>query len=161
MSNGKAMIILLIVGLIKKTYYKMNYVPTYSEVEEEIVSVTLNLNDYVTQKEFKSLTKVDTSDFALKTNVPEIGKNFDSISVDKLDELEGKSYVDVDLKTNTTFTSNLSLPVSIYFIFQLLPNNLDTTITLASSLYGMISYTKNGKTNSNEYTYSGYGVSFS
>ena len=55
MSNGKAMIILLIVGLTKKTYYKMSYVPTYSEVEEEIVSVTLNLSNYVTQKEFKSL----------------------------------------------------------------------------------------------------------
>ena len=38
----------------------MSYVPTYSEVEEEIVSVTLSLSNYVTQKEFKSLTKVDT-----------------------------------------------------------------------------------------------------
>ena len=28
---------------MKKTYYKMSYVPTYSEVKEEIVSVTLNL----------------------------------------------------------------------------------------------------------------------
>ena len=54
MLNGKAMIILLIVGFIKKTYYEMSYVPTYSEVEEEIVSVTLNLSKYVTQKEFKS-----------------------------------------------------------------------------------------------------------
>ena len=50
----------------------MSYVPTYSEVKEEIVSVTLNLSNYVTQKEFESLTKVDTSDFALKTNVAEI-----------------------------------------------------------------------------------------
>ena len=38
----------------------MSYVPTYSEVEEEIVSVTLNLSDYFTQKEFKNVTKVDT-----------------------------------------------------------------------------------------------------
>ena len=54
MSNGKALVILSIVELIKKTYYKMSYIPTYSEVEEEIVSVTLNLNlsNYVTQKEF-------------------------------------------------------------------------------------------------------------
>ena len=50
MSNGTAMIILLIVGLIKKTYNKISYVPT--EVKEEIVSVTLNLSNYVTQKEF-------------------------------------------------------------------------------------------------------------
>ena len=31
----------------------MNYVSTYSEVEEEIVSITLNLSNYVTQKELK------------------------------------------------------------------------------------------------------------
>ena len=30
----------------------MTYVPTYSEVEKEIVSVTLYLSNYVTQKEF-------------------------------------------------------------------------------------------------------------
>ena len=33
----------------------MTYVPTYSEVEEEIVSVTLNLSNYVTQKELKNV----------------------------------------------------------------------------------------------------------
>ena len=72
----------------------MSYVPTYSEVEEEIVSVTLNLSNYVTQKELKSLTTVDTSDFALKTNVAEIKKKFDAIDVEKIDfidELQGKN----------------------------------------------------------------------
>ena len=52
MSNGKVIIKVLTVGYIKKSYYKMSYVPTYSEVKEEIVSVTLNLSNYVTQKEF-------------------------------------------------------------------------------------------------------------
>ena len=97
MSNGKAMIILLTVGLIKKTYYKMSYVPTYSEVEEEIISVTLNLKNYVTQKEFKSLTKVDTSNFALKTNVAEFKKKVDGIDVAKInsiDEIQGKNYIE-------------------------------------------------------------------
>ena len=68
-----------------------------------------------------------------------------------------KSY----LKTDTTFVNKLNPLVSIYFILQLIPNNLDTTITLASSLFGMMSYTKNGNTNPNEYTYSDHGVSFS
>ena len=54
----------------------MNYVSTYSEVKEEIASVTLKLSNYVTQKEFKNVTNVDTSDFALKTNVAEIKKKF-------------------------------------------------------------------------------------
>ena len=74
----------------------MSYVPAYSEVQEEIVSVTLNLSNYVTQKEFKSVTKVDTSDFALKTNVAEIKKRVDDIDVAKInsiDELQGKNYV--------------------------------------------------------------------
>ena len=75
----------------------MNYIPTYSEVEEEIVSVTLNLCNYVTQKEFKNVTKIDTSDFALKTNVAEIKKKFDDIDVDKIDfidEFQGKNYIE-------------------------------------------------------------------
>ena len=42
----------------------MSYVPTYSEVQEEIVSVTPNLVNYVTQREFTNVTKVDTSSFA-------------------------------------------------------------------------------------------------
>ena len=74
----------------------MSYVPNYSEVEEEIVSVTLNLSNYVTQKEFKSLRKIDTSDFALKSNVAEIKKKVDAIDVDKIDfidELQGKNYI--------------------------------------------------------------------
>ena len=75
----------------------MTYVQTYSEVEDEIVSVTLNLSNYVTQKEFKNVTKVDTSDFALKTNVAEIKKKVDDIDVDKIDfidELPGKSFIE-------------------------------------------------------------------
>ena len=74
----------------------MSYVPTYSEVEEEIVSVILNLSNYVTQKEFKNLTKVDISDFGLKTNVAEIKKKIDDIDVDKIDfidELQGKIFL--------------------------------------------------------------------
>ena len=72
----------------------MSYVPTYSEVEEEIVSFTLNLSNYVTQNQFENVTKVDTSDFGLKTNVAEIKKKVDDIDVDKIDlvdELQGKN----------------------------------------------------------------------
>ena len=66
----------------------MSYVPTYSEVKDEIVSVTLNLSNYVTQNKFKNVTNVNISDFALKTNVAEIKKKVDSIDVAKLDELQ-------------------------------------------------------------------------
>ena len=75
----------------------MTYVPNYSEVQEEIVSVTLNLSNYVTQKEFKSLTKVDSSDFTLKINVAEIKKKVDYIDINKIngiDELQGKNCIE-------------------------------------------------------------------
>ena len=75
----------------------MSYVATYSEVEDEIVSVTLNLSNYVTQKEFKNVKKVDTCDFALKNIVAETKKKFDDIDVDKIDlidELQGKNYIE-------------------------------------------------------------------
>ena len=75
----------------------MSYVPAYSEVKEEIVSVTLNLSNYVTQKEFKNVTNVNTSDFALKNNVADIRKKVDDTAVDKIndiDELQGKNYVE-------------------------------------------------------------------
>ena len=61
----------------------MSYVPTYSDVEEEIVSVTLNLSDFVTHKEFKNVTKVDTSDFSWKTNVAEIKKKWKMLMLTK------------------------------------------------------------------------------
>ena len=41
----------------------MSYIPIYSEFKEEIVSVALNFSNYVTQKEFKNVTKIDISDF--------------------------------------------------------------------------------------------------
>ena len=71
-----------------------DYVPAYSEVKEEIVNVTLNLGNYVTQKELKNMTNVNTSDFTLKINVAEIKKKVDDIDVDKIDELKGKNYVE-------------------------------------------------------------------
>ena len=49
--------------------------PAYPTAKNETVSVKLNLSNYITQKELKDLTKVDTSDFALKTNVAEIKKS--------------------------------------------------------------------------------------
>ena len=75
----------------------MSYVPIYSEVKEEIVRVTLNLSNYVTQKEFKNVTKVDASDFALEAIVAEIKKKVDGIDVAKtniIDELQGKNYIE-------------------------------------------------------------------
>ena len=64
------------------------------------------------------------------------------------------------LKADTTIYPKFALPINIYFVID--PSNQPaTTTTLANSLYGMMSYTKNGSTDPNEDIYSGYGVNFS
>ena len=49
---------------------------------------------YVTQEELKNLTKVDISDFALKTNVAEIKSKVDDTDVDKINGIDGLNYVE-------------------------------------------------------------------
>ena len=63
------------------------------------------------------------------------------------------------LKTDTTIYPKLTLQINIYFVI-ISSDPPSTTIALANSLYGMMSYTKKGKTDPDEYRYSGYGVSF-
>ena len=46
------------------------------------------------------------------------------------------------LKTDTTFYPKLNPPVNIYFDIKLTGGTPDTTITLANSLDGMMSFTK-------------------
>ena len=73
------------------------YFPAYSTARNKIVSVKLYLKGYVTEEEFKNLTKVDTSDFALKTNVAEIKKKADDVDLGKIniiDEHQGKNIVE-------------------------------------------------------------------
>ena len=53
------------------------YFPAYSTARNEIVSVN------VTQEKLKNLTKVGTSNFALKTKAAEIKNKVDKVDVDK------------------------------------------------------------------------------
>ena len=63
------MIILLIVGLIKKALYKMSqYFPKPYEPFDGNINVRVDLSSYATKDDIKNITNVDTSNFALKTN---------------------------------------------------------------------------------------------
>ena len=64
------MIISLIVGLIKKTLYKMSkYFPKPYEPFDGDINVKVDLSNYVTKDDIKNITHVDTSSFPLKTNL--------------------------------------------------------------------------------------------
>ena len=79
------MIILLIVGLIKKTLYKMSqYFPKPYEPFGGDIDVAVDLSNYATKDDIKNITLVDTSSFALKTNLANLKTEVDKLDVNKL-----------------------------------------------------------------------------
>ena len=85
MSNGKVMIIHLIVGLIKKTLYKMSqYFPKPYEPFGGDINVKVDLSNYATKADIKNISHVDTSSFALKTNLAGLKTEVDQLDIDKL-----------------------------------------------------------------------------
>ena len=79
------MIILLIVGLIKKTLYKMSqYFPKPYEPFAGNINVRLDLSNYATKADIKNMTDIDTSSFALKANLANLESEVDKLDVDKL-----------------------------------------------------------------------------
>ena len=79
------MIILLIVGLIKKTLYKMSqYFPKPYELFSGDINVTVDLSNYATKDDIKNITHIDTSSFALKTNLANLKSEVEKLDIDKL-----------------------------------------------------------------------------
>ena len=79
------MIILLIVGLIKKTLYKMSqYFPKHYEPFGGDINVKTDLSNYATKADIKNISHVDTSSFALKTNLANLKTEGDKLDIDKL-----------------------------------------------------------------------------
>ena len=78
------MIVLLIVGLIKKTLCKMSqYFPKPYISFEENIKVELDLSSYATKAELKNTTGTDTSKLAAKPNLASLKGEVDKIDVDK------------------------------------------------------------------------------
>ena len=85
MLNGKVIIIHLIVRLIKKTLYKMSkYFPKPCEPFGGDINVRVDLCNYATKKDIENITHVDTSSFALKSNLANLKTKVDKLDIDKL-----------------------------------------------------------------------------
>ena len=79
------MIIHLIVGLIKKILYKMSqYFPKPYEPFGGDINVKVDLSNYATKADIKNISYVDTSSFALKTNLANLKTEVDKLDIDKL-----------------------------------------------------------------------------
>ena len=69
----------------KKTLYKMNqYFPKPYEPFGGDINVRVDLSNYATKDDIKNITHVDTSSFALKTNLANLKSEVDKLDVDKL-----------------------------------------------------------------------------
>ena len=85
------MIIHSIVGLIKKTLYKMSqYFPKPYEPFGGDINVKVDLSNHATKDDIKNITHVDTSYFALKTNLANLKTEVDKLDIDKLKSLPNK-----------------------------------------------------------------------
>ena len=85
MSNGKDMTIHLIVGLIKRPSIKMTqYFPKPFRRFGCNINVKVDLSNYATKTDLKNVTHVDTSIFALKSNLASLKTEFDNLDIDKL-----------------------------------------------------------------------------
>ena len=79
------MIILLIVGSIKKTLYKMSeYFPKPYEPLGGDINVKVDLSNYATKADIENISHVDTWIFALKTNLANLKSEVDKLDIDKL-----------------------------------------------------------------------------
>ena len=121
-SNEKAMLTLLIVGLVKKTLYKMNQrFPKPYRNFGGIVKVVLDLSSYATKGEFKNAARVDTFKLAAKSDLVSLKAEIDKIDVYKL------KTVLVDLSKLSNVLENEVVKKIVYDKLAAKVNNIDTS----------------------------------
>ena len=116
------MIIFLIVGLIKKTLYKMSqYFPKPYKSFERNVKVGLDSFGYATKAELKNATRADTSKLAAKADLASLKAEVDKIDVDKL------KTVPIDLSKLSNAVKNEVVKKTVYDKLVAKVNNIDNS----------------------------------
>ena len=83
MLNGKATIVLLAVGLIKRDIVWMSEYFSEPLSSGGRVKVELDLSTYRTKADLKNATDVDTWKFAKKVDLASLKSNVDKLDIDK------------------------------------------------------------------------------
>ena len=60
------------------------YFPKPYEAISEDIDVKVDLSNYATKADIKNISHIDTSSFALKTNLPNVKTEVDKLDIDKL-----------------------------------------------------------------------------
>ena len=96
-------------------YFPKPYAPFGGDI-----SVTVDLSNYATKDDIKNITHVDTSSFALKTNLANLKTEGDKLEIDKL------ATVPVDLSKPSNVVKN-DVKKKLYDKFVAKVNNIDTS----------------------------------
>ena len=116
------MIIHLIVELIKVISYKMSqYFPKQFKSSERNLNVKVDLSNYTTKSDMKNISPVDTSSFALNTNLASLKTEVDKLDIDRLVP------VPIDLSKLSNVVKNDIVKKAMYDKLVEKVNNIDTS----------------------------------
>ena len=93
------------------------------------VNVKVDLSNYATKTDIKNISHVDTSSFALKTNIASLKTEVDKLDVDKLVP------VPVDLSKLSNVVKNEVVKKTAYDKLVTKVNNIDTNVFVLKTKY--------------------------
>ena len=131
MFNRKVMIVVLIIGLIKKKpqiKIGSQYLPKPFRSFGRTINVKVDLSNYATKTYLKNVTHVDTSSFALKTNLSSLKTEFDKLDIAKLT-------VPVDLSKLSYVVKNEVVKKTVYDQLAAKVNNIHTNDFVLKTKY--------------------------
>ena len=96
---------------------------------EENIKVKIDLTNYATETDIKNITYVDTSNFALKTNLANLKTKVDKLDVDKL------ATVPVDLSKLSNVVKNYVVKKTLYDQLVTKVKNIDTSNFVLKTKY--------------------------
>ena len=104
------------------------YFPKPSNHEENI-KVEIDLSNYATKKDINDITHVDTSNFALKTNLANLKTEVDKLDIDKLVPIIN------DLNKLSTVVKNDVVKKTVYDKLVAKVNNINTSDFVLKTKY--------------------------
>ena len=93
------------------------------------INVKVDLSNYATKTDIKNISHVDTSSFALKTNIASLKTEVDKLDIDKLVP------VPVDLSKLSNVVKNEVVKKTAYDKLVTKVNNIDTNVFVLKTKY--------------------------
>ena len=99
------------------------------QVHEKKIKVKIDLTNYATKEDIGNITHVDTSDFALKTNLANLKTEVDKLDIDKLVPIPN------DLSKLSNVVKNDVVKKTVYDKLVAKVNNIDTRAFVLKTKY--------------------------